>query len=69
MRSDLRRAESIRRARALPVDDERIIRVSAGGSLIWASPLGPIRIDLAYPIIKGKYDQTEFVNFSGGTTF
>jgi outer membrane protein insertion porin family len=53
----------------ITVDDERIIRVSAGGSLIWASPLGPIRIDLAYPIIKGKYDQTEYVNFSGGTTF
>jgi outer membrane protein insertion porin family len=53
----------------ITVDDERIIRVSAGGSLIWASPLGPIRVDLAYPIIKGKYDQTEFLNFSGGTTF
>ena len=51
------------------VDDERLIRVSVGGSLIWSSPLGPIRIDLAYPVIKGRYDQTEFVNFSGGTTF
>ena len=53
----------------ISVDDERLIRVSAGGSLIWASPLGPIRVDLAYPIIKGKYDQTQFFSFSGGTTF
>ena len=53
----------------ITVDDERLIRVSAGGSLIWASPLGPIRMDLAYPIIKGKYDQLMLFNFSGGTTF
>ena len=53
----------------ITVDDERMIRVSAGGSLIWASPLGPIRMDLAYPIIKGRYDQLMLFNFSGGTTF
>jgi outer membrane protein insertion porin family len=40
-----------------------------GASLIWASPLGPIRIDYAYAITKGKYDQIQQFNFSGGTTF
>jgi outer membrane protein insertion porin family len=53
----------------LTVDDENVIRTSVGGSLLWASPLGPIRVDLAYPITKGKYDQTQFFNFSGGTSF
>lgn len=53
----------------LTVDDGNTIRTSAGASIIWASPLGPIRIDFAYPIIKGKYDQTQFINFSGGATF
>jgi outer membrane protein insertion porin family len=51
------------------VDDERMIRSSIGGSLIWASPLGPIRIDAAYALTKGKYDQTQIINFSGGSTF
>ncbi len=53
----------------LRVDDENVIRTSVGASLIWASPLGPIRIDFAYPVIKGKYDQVQYVNFSGGATF
>ena len=51
------------------VDDENVIRTSVGASLIWASPMGPIRIDFALPIIKGKYDQVQYVNFSGGATF
>lgn len=53
----------------IALDDERTIRSSVGASLIWASPLGPIRIDYAYAITKGKYDQIQQFNFSGGTTF
>jgi outer membrane protein insertion porin family len=53
----------------LRVDDENVIRTSVGASLIWASPLGPIRIDFAYPVVKGKYDQVQYINFSGGATF
>ena len=53
----------------LTVDDSNTIRTSVGGSIIWASPLGPIRIDVAYPVLKGKYDQTQIVNFSGGASF
>jgi outer membrane protein insertion porin family len=51
------------------VDDERTIRSSVGASLIWASPLGPIRIDYAYAITKGKYDQLQAFNFTGGANF
>jgi outer membrane protein insertion porin family len=53
----------------LIVDDENKIRASVGASVLWASPLGPIRIDLAVPVMKGKYDQTQLINFSGGATF
>jgi len=53
----------------LILDDEKTIRTSVGASILWASPLGPIRIDFAYPVIKGKYDQTQYINFSGGATF
>ncbi len=49
--------------------DPNLIRTSVGASLIWASPMGPIRFDFALPITKGKYDQTQFFTFSGGTTF
>jgi outer membrane protein insertion porin family len=56
-------------ASCLNVDDEHKIRSSVGVSLIWASPLGPIRIDYAYAISKGKYDQTQAFNFSGGASF
>ena len=49
--------------------DPNQIRASVGASLIWASPMGPIRFDFAVPVSKGKYDQTQFFNFSGGATF
>lgn len=51
------------------VADSRDIRSSVGASLIWASPLGPIRFDWAYPITKAKYDVTQYFRFSGGTSF
>jgi outer membrane protein insertion porin family len=53
----------------LKVDDEQIIRSSVGASLIWASPLGPIRIDYAYAVTKGRYDQLQAFNFTGGASF
>jgi outer membrane protein insertion porin family len=53
----------------LTVADNMTVRSSAGVSLIWDSPLGPLRFDLAYPITKQSYDRTQFFRFSGGTTF
>jgi len=49
--------------------DSTLIRTSAGGSIIWASPLGPIRFDFAKAITKSQVDQTQFFRFTGGTTF
>jgi outer membrane protein insertion porin family len=49
--------------------DSKMIRTSAGGSLIWSSPLGPIRFDFAKAITKSQFDQTQFFRFTGGTTF
>ncbi|MGI8567942.1 MAG: outer membrane protein assembly factor BamA [Methylocella sp.] len=45
------------------------LRTSAGGSIIWSSPLGPIRFDFAKVITKSQFDQTQFFRFTGGTTF
>ena len=54
----------------LTVDDTNKIRSSVGVGLIWDSPLGPLRFDLAYPITKiGRNDRTQIFRFSGGTKF
>ena len=53
----------------LQVHDSHMIRSSVGTSLIWASPLGPIRFDFAKAITKDTYDRTQFFRFSGGTSF
>jgi len=53
----------------LNVSDDKTIRTSAGVGVLWASPLGPIRLDFAWPITKGQYDQTQMFRFSGGTSF
>src|SRR5579885_1240391 len=54
------------------------VRSSIGAGLIWDSPLGPLRIDFAYPITKycannsaGQEicDRTQVFRFSGGTKF
>jgi outer membrane protein insertion porin family len=45
------------------------VNTSAGVGLLWASPFGPLRFDLAYPITKQKYDRVQYFRFSGGTTF
>ena len=65
------------------VRDSHVIRSSVGVSLLWQSPLGPLRFDYAFalskdngttvdygygPVKVGK-DQTQAFRFSGGTRF
>lgn len=58
---------------AVPTDctvfDTMTFRASVGAGLIWQSPFGPLRFELAYPILKAKYDETEWFRFSIGTRF
>ncbi len=56
-------------ANCITVRDSHMIRTSVGASLLWASPLGPIRFDFAKAITKDQFDRTQFFRFSGGTTF
>jgi len=51
------------------VADDASIRASVGVGLSWRSPLGPIRLDLAAPLLKEAYDDTEVFRFSFGTRF
>ena len=46
-----------------------VIRSSVGASLIWASPLGPIRFDYAFVLSKADYDVKQAFRFSGGAAF
>ena len=54
------------------------IRSSVGAGIIWDSPLGPLRFDIAYPLTKAcatasdgtqVCDKTQIFRFSGGTSF
>jgi outer membrane protein insertion porin family len=49
--------------------NDTLVRSSAGIGLIWDSPFGPLRFDLAYPITKQTYDHTQLFRFGGGTKF
>jgi outer membrane protein insertion porin family len=61
------------------LDSASFIRSSVGVGLLWDSPLGPLRFDLAYPITKycatpalggpQVCDRTQIFRFSGGTKF
>ncbi len=63
------------------VRDNNIIRTSVGASILWNSPLGPIRFDYAFALTKDKGildpasgrryggDQVQAFRFSGGTRF
>jgi outer membrane protein insertion porin family len=49
--------------------DSGSIRVSAGMGIAWKSPFGPIRVSVAYPVIKESYDKREIFRFSFGSRF
>ena len=51
------------------VYDSHKVRTSVGASILWASPLGPIRFDYAFVLSKDKYDIGQAFRFSGGGTF
>jgi outer membrane protein insertion porin family len=44
-------------------------RIGVGTGLIWESPLGPVNIDLGYPILRQSYDKIEIFRFNFGTRF
>jgi outer membrane protein insertion porin family len=51
------------------IRDDLSLRASAGVSIFWDSPFGPVRIDIAQPFMKEDYDKTEAFRFSAGTRF
>ena len=49
--------------------DSSDVRLSTGFSLIWQSPLGPLRADFAEALLKADFDKTEFFRFGASTNF
>lgn len=45
------------------------IRSSVGGSILWASPLGPLRVDFAHVLTSEPQDKKQWFRFGGGTRF
>ncbi|CAN5293354.1 outer membrane protein assembly factor BamA [soil metagenome] len=56
-------------ARIPGIRDDLALRASAGVSVFWRSPLGPIRLDFSKVLKKEDYDQTESFRFSTTTRF
>jgi outer membrane protein insertion porin family len=47
----------------------QILRMSAGFGIIWQSPLGPLRVDIADPFLAAAFDQKQYVRFGASTNF
>jgi outer membrane protein insertion porin family len=51
------------------IQDDLSLRASAGLSVFWRSPMGPIRFDFSQVLAKEDYDKTETFRFSTSTRF
>ncbi len=57
------------RASGVCLADSSSIRASVGASLLWNSPLGPLRLDYAKALMKEEYDKTQVIRFGASTKF
>ena len=53
----------------VPITDDASPRVGIGFGISWKTPFGLLNIDLGYPVVRKKYDQTQQVRFGFGTRF
>lgn len=51
------------------VVDKNSLRMAVGTGIAWGSPLGPLRIDIGFPIMQEKFDKEQKFRFSFGTRF
>jgi outer membrane protein insertion porin family len=49
--------------------DDASIRASAGFSILWNSPLGPLRLDIAKAFLKKGFDDEQLIRFGASTKF
>ncbi len=51
------------------LQDSSSVRVSVGFGILWNSPLGPLRLDIAKPLLKEDYDRDQLIRFGASTRF
>ncbi|MBK1697815.1 outer membrane protein assembly factor BamA [Rhodovibrio salinarum] len=44
-------------------------RVAVGVGMSWRSPIGPLELDLGFPVVKEDFDEEQIFKFSFGTSF
>ncbi|MEM1048868.1 MAG: outer membrane protein assembly factor BamA [Pseudomonadota bacterium] len=49
--------------------DDTSLRASAGVSILWDSPLGPLRADFGFPLLDESFDEKQLFRIGGGTQF
>ena len=49
--------------------DSSAVRAAAGASIIWESPLGPLRLDISKPFLKERFDDEQLIRFGASTRF
>lgn len=51
------------------VVDDQTYRISVGAGIFWRSPLGPLRFEFGFPVVKAEDDETQVFSFSVGSSF
>ncbi len=51
------------------LQDDSTVRAAVGVSLLWNSPVGPLRVDYSEAVEKEDYDQTQKLRFGASTRF
>lgn len=49
--------------------DDQTYRISAGAGLNWRSPIGPLRLQLGFPLVKADKDRQQVFSFAVGSRF
>jgi outer membrane protein insertion porin family len=62
-------SERLNTESSVDLADSSAIRASVGASILWASPVGPIRMDIAKVLSKESYDEEQFFRFGAQTNF
>ncbi|MBW8734858.1 MAG: BamA/TamA family outer membrane protein, partial [Asticcacaulis sp.] len=66
---DKRLKYDLQGAKLSNIVDDLSLRASAGITIRWKSPMGPIQFDLSQVLAKSKYDKVETFRFSQSTQF
>lgn len=56
-------------ANSSTINQASSLRASVGVGISWKSPMGPVALDLAVPVMKESFDEDEFFHFNFGTRF